>query len=323
MMRGANGLACRISTSERMKFRSLACLAATLTLMVVAGPNSWSRLLDRAQRLGQHEARDGVDQAELDGEIDEGAGRVNLPLVVAPAHQRLESDHRLAADVHFRLERAAEPAIPDRQAQPLLELHPGGDRPAHVEVEIDRIPLGVALGPVHGAVGVAAQLLVGQAVLRMDAHPDRGRGEHLERLDVERLLQVGQDLRHDRPDLLAVLDRIEQQQELVAADARQHVAAAQPLGDALGDLQEQRVADGVAVVVVDVLEIVQVDEGERKPVLRLAQNEVDALADENAVRQAGQIVEVDAPQQRVLDLPALGDVERAGEQQVRSRMRIG
>ena len=48
MMRGANALALRISVSERMKFMSLACLAATLTLMVVCGPNAWSRLsIDR------------------------------------------------------------------------------------------------------------------------------------------------------------------------------------------------------------------------------------------------------------------------------------
>ena len=42
---------------------------------------------------------------------------------------------------------------------------------------------------------------------------------------------------------------------------------------------------------------------------------VDMLPDENAVRQAGQVVEVDALRQGVLDLLALGDVERARDQQ--------
>jgi hypothetical protein len=46
---------------------------------------------------------------------------------------------------------------------------------------------------------------------------------------VKRLLQVGQDQLDDGDDLGVVLDRIEQQQELVAADARQHVAFSQAL----------------------------------------------------------------------------------------------
>ena len=240
---------------------------------------------------------------------------MNFSRVIAPAHQRLESDDVPALDVNLGLEGAAEAAIADRQAQALLQLHPGRDGLAHMQVEVDRIPLGVVLGAVHRAVGVTAQFLIGQAVLRMDAHPDGGRGEDLERFDVKRLLQVGQDLLDDRADLLVALDRIEQQQEFIPADARQHVAAAQPLGDAVGDLQEQRIADGVAIVVVDVLEVVEVDEGEREPAFRIAENPVDMLPDENAVRQAGQVVEVDALQESVLDLLAIGDVERAGKQQ--------
>jgi hypothetical protein len=56
-----------------------ACLAATLTLKAVAGPNFRSSVsIDRS-----HEARDGVDQSELDGQLDERRGRMNLAL--APA----------------------------------------------------------------------------------------------------------------------------------------------------------------------------------------------------------------------------------------------
>ena len=65
-------------------------------------------------------------------------------------------------------------------------------------------------------------------------------------------------------DLLLALDRIEQQQEFVAADPRQHVGFAQIEPEPLGDLDQQRIAGGVAVIVVDVLEIVDVEKGQRE-----------------------------------------------------------
>ncbi len=73
-----------------------------------------------------------------------------------------------------------------------------------------------------------------------------------------------QELRH----LLLALDRRQQQQEFVAGDARQHVGVAQLAPEALGELDQQLVADGMAVIVVDVLEIVDVEEGERELVAR-------------------------------------------------------
>jgi hypothetical protein len=110
---------------------------------------------------------------------------MNLPFVVAPADKRLESDDFLTADIHFRLEGAAEPAIANGEAQPLFQLHPCRDRLPNMEIEVDRIPLGVAFGPVHRAVGVAAQLFVGQAMLRMDTDSDGSRGEDLKRFDMK------------------------------------------------------------------------------------------------------------------------------------------
>src|SRR5207302_3238293 len=238
---------------------------------------------DRSQCLGQHKVRDGVDQAELNGQTDERAGWMNLPFVIAPADERLESDDFLTADIHFRLEGAAEPAIADREAQPLFQLHPCGNRLPHMEIKVDRIPLGVAFGPVHRAVGVAAQFFVVQAMLWMDAHPDGSRGEDLKRFDMKWLFQVCQDLFDDRPDLVVVLDRIKKEQELVTADARQHVAVAKALCNAPGDLQEKRIADRVAVIVIDVLEVIQVDKSQRKPAVLVAKNPVDMFPNENAV----------------------------------------
>src|SRR5260370_40007295 len=59
-------------------------------------------------------------------------------------------------------------------------------------------------------------------------------------------------------------DRVDEQQEFVAADARQHVGLADLARNAARDLDEQPVADGVAVIIVDVLEIIGGDEGQRE-----------------------------------------------------------
>ena len=83
-------------------------------------------------------------------------------------------------------------------------------------------------------------------------------------------------------------------------------------------LLQQRVADRVAVVVVDVLEIVEVDEGDREAprALVAADRLLDALLDQGAVGQAGQVVEIGAPRQLVLDALAVADVERARHQEL-------
>ena len=91
---------------------------------------------------------------------------------------------------------------------------------------------------------------------------------------------------------LLALDRVEQQHELVAADPRQHVGVAQVQPEPLGHLHQQRVADRVAVIVVDVLEIVDVEKGQREAALAVVvlQQVVDAMLDHAPRRQIGELV---------------------------------
>ena len=89
----------------------------------------------------------------------------------------------------------------------------------------------------------------------------------------------------------------------------------------LRHLHQQRIADRVAVIVVDVLEIVDVEEGEREACVSLAnglplQQLVDAMLDHPPRRQAGQFVIIGRAEQRVLEGLLLGDVGGAGQQQV-------
>ena len=62
------------------------------------------------------------------------------------------------------------------------------------------------------------------------------------------------------PSLVEVLG---EDHELVTAETRDGVAVAHQLGEALGDGQQQAVADVVSEVVVDGLELVEVDEQHR------------------------------------------------------------
>ena len=124
--------------------------------------------------------------------------------------------------------------------------------------------LAVVLDAVHRDVGVLAQRLEAAAVVGIEADADGGGGEDLRIVDEERRGQPLQRRLHEFGDFLLALDRREQQQEFVAGDARQHVGVAQVAPEPLRQLDQQRIADGVAVIVVDVLEIVDVEKGERE-----------------------------------------------------------
>ena len=67
----------------------------------------------------------------------------------------------------------------------------------------------------------------------------------------------------ERQRLVLALEFLGEDHELVAAEPRDRVAVAHQLGEALGDGDQQPVADVVAEVVVDRLEAVEVDEQQR------------------------------------------------------------
>ena len=116
------------------------------------------------------------------------------------------------------------------------------------------------------------------------------------------------------------LDRRQQQQEFVAADPRQHVGFAQVQRDPPGHFDQQRVADGVAVIVVDMLEVVDVEEGQREAELRLAlQDAAGAMLDHPPRRQAGQFVIIGRAEQMVLDRLLRADIGRTRQQEIAAR----
>ena len=93
--------------------------------------------------------------------------------------------------------------------------------------------------------------------------------------------------------LVVVADLAEEDRELVAALAGDDVIGPDRAGEPLGDLDEDLVADGVAVGVVDALEVVEVDEeqGDRAGTAAVAgERPLEVVAEEDAVGEPGQRV---------------------------------
>ena len=99
-------------------------------------------------------------------------------------------------------------------------------------------------------------------------------------------------LREGRRDALGHLGRgalvgdvLEQDPELVASEPSDRVARAQRLAQSRRDVDEQRVARGVAHAVVDELELVEVEEQDGDPRVAPRERVLQPIHEEHPVRQ--------------------------------------
>ena len=234
-------------------------------------------------------------------------------LGVLPADQRLDGDDAGVLDVDDRLHVQAQLALADRAPQPRREREPlTGVRRLRL-VERHRAAT-AALGLVHRVVGVLEERVRVGRVLRVQRDADR-RADVEERIgDLEGLVERGGDplargLRGTARVLVAA--GAEQEQELVAALARQHVAGPREVRDAARGLGQHRVAGLVAERVVDELEVVEVEVEERERAVGAAgaaEVAADLLLQERPVREAGEAVVVGEERDLGLGALALGDV---------------
>ncbi len=117
----------------------------------------------------------------------------------------------------------------------------------------------------------------------------------------------GEDPLGDDDDVLRPVEAVEQHGELVAAEARDGVGRAHALAQALGDRDQQLVADRVAERVVDGLEVVDVDEQHGDGRIGLGERLVDAVDEQRAVGQTRERVVVGLVLELVLELAQLPD----------------
>ena len=175
-----------------------------------------------------------------------------------PADQRFGADHFARLKLHDRLVVDDELLAFDGAPQFRLQAESGYDGVVHRRFEDLESGLALRLGGVHRHVGVAQQLIGGVAVLA-DGDADAG-------ADVDLLAQNPEGSPKGDSNSLRDAGRggdvgvLEQDGELVAAEAGGRVLGAQRRSDSVGRLDQHVVAGGVAEAVVDRLEVVEVDE---------------------------------------------------------------
>ena len=173
------------------------------------------------------------------------------------------------------------------------------------------IAAAAVLGGVKRHVGLLQQLVGVDAVDRRHRDADRGADVDAMAIDFERLVQrAGKPLRQPLRVLVALGAGL-QHDELVAAEARDHVAGPDDGLEPRRDLLEQLVADRMAERVVDRLEPVEVDQVDGDVILALVhrgEHPVDALAELVAVGKSGEIVVFRKMRDSLLRAFALGHV---------------
>ena len=173
-----------------------------------------------------------------------------------------------------------------------IELEVAAGLRHHVHAVLEEAPGAppVGLGAVERHVGVLEQEIGVAAVARRQRDADAGADHHLVAADLEGLGKACDDALGERAGLLGVAQGVLQHHELVAAEAGDDVGAAHGRAQAVGGHAQQLVAAGMAQRVVDLLELVEVDEvdGERPAAAQADHGSVHLVAEQRAVRQAGE-----------------------------------
>ena len=201
------------------------------------------------------------------------------------------------------------------------------DAAAHAAVERHVTRLAERLGPVEGNVRVLQQVAGGLAVAGRDADARRDGERPVLGPDLERRLQLCEDPRRHEAAPRREPVVLEQDHELVAAQASDGVALPHRVLQPVAHGLEELVADGVAEGVVHILEVVEIDDEhgrDRAAATGACEQLVGAVEDEPAVWEPGQLVVQRLSDQLVRLL--VDEVERAGSRRAereRSTTRAG
>lgn len=199
-----------------------------------------------------------VDEADAFGDLDEFTGRHHAAGRMLPADQRLDAGHAPRAELDLRLEVQDEFFAGDGLAQVLFQTQAAFRIGGHVRL-VERVAmLAGLLGRVHGAVRgfhegrdiatVSGKMRDADADARVD----------LAVAELHRFVDAAQEaFRHAGRQVIGV-EVVDQDAELVAAEACRDIGFAQFLLQASGDDLQELVADVVAHRVVDVLEAIEV-----------------------------------------------------------------
>ena len=198
------------------------------------------------------------------------------------------ADHGLAVLGDDGLVVQRQPIILDGLAQVGLQQLAAGEVGVHDRVVHAGAVAALVLGAIERHVGVAHDVGDAGAVAVDGRDADRGADDDVVLVDGVGRAERVDDALGERHHLGGVVADRGDHRELVAAEPRHQVVAAQRVRQALGDEADQLVADRMAEGVVDVLEMVEVDVENRRrraAVAHLLDHRAQALAEEDAVGQ--------------------------------------
>ena len=204
---------------------------------------------------------------------------------MAPAQQRLEADQPARGEIDQRLKEHLERVTLDGRDEVLHALVTLIRVDAHHHVETPDAPPGLRLGDIKREVGVALQGGGVRPVLRPagDAearrHAERPAGHRVDDELAEPQVELGRAPQQP----IAINETGQEERELVAPDPRADIARPQARPQARADLAQHRIAGGMAVRVVDLLEIVEVDRHQRSRRAGHADGLVEQFAETAAV----------------------------------------
>jgi hypothetical protein len=242
---------------------------------------------------------------------------------VVPPDQGLGADGAAVGEAHERLVVELELVPPGRVPEPPRQGELAAGVAVARAVELEAVAAGVLRG-VERDVRMLHERLARVGVIGVDARADTGGDHELDVAQHDRLDQRVAHLLRDPPGggahvgmrLAArgagVAAAGHEDQELVAALARDHVAGPGDAAQAPGHLLQELVADGVAEVVVDELEVVEVeveDGGRSAVAVGGRDRRRQVLLEQRAVGQVGERVVVGEVGEPVLGLLARGHVE--------------
>jgi hypothetical protein len=264
-----------------------------------------------AARLAQDPPAHGQDQARLFRQADEVGGEQLAAPAVIPADQRLDLDWTDIPQCNHRLVAEAQLLARSRSAEIGLQVQAvaGGDAQAGLVELVPRAAL--RLGLVHGQIRVVEHLLRLHGSAAGEGDPDARRDQDVASLHDERALDLRGDPLGQRGGGVEIGGVLQQQRELVSAQARDGVLRAQARGQAMADFHQKPVADLLAERVVQDLETVQIEEEHRQVgagPLRAGQGVGEAVHEEGPVGQPGQGVaegladELVQPARKLVDL---------------------
>ena len=278
----------------------------------LAGPGTRAcQPLARVHGLAQHPAADLDDQPGLLGQRDELDRRQQPAVGVLPADQRLEPADLPGLQPDRRLVVEDELGAVQRAPELGFQVEPGDRRVVHRGLVHADPGLALGLGPVHRHVGVAHQLLGTVARVGSSATPTLA----VTRSCLAAIANGSPNTSRNRSAIAVASSSschvLEQDRELVAAEARRGVAGPELVAQPVGRGHEQLVAGGVAEAVVDRLEPVEVEDHHRERPLapgEAGDRVVDAVGEQGAVGQLRQRVVERPVAELALEAVPLGDV---------------